>query len=217
VQRVFVLGLIILTVPVCAWTFDDGDFQYWNNESVSKKINDNWKLSFNQEFRWGDNASNPYYRHSDLGITYSGLAKWLDLTLSYRHITEERSGSWKVENQPNLNADVKWKLWDVAFGNKLRLEYRNREDADNFWRYRNKLTIKAPFKLTKLEIQPYIADEIFYDFDVETLNKNRLFAGFSLKILKNLDGEIYHLWESSEKSDQWNDTHVLGTKLKFSF
>jgi len=214
-----ILCLVVLTllfVPE-GFSFGDGDFQYWNTESISKKINDDWKIALEQEFRWGDNARNPYYNHSDLGIVYSGLASWLDVGINYRHVHEEKSNDWKVENRPHLNADVKWKLFDVAFSNRGRLEYRNREDADNYWRYRNKFSIKLPLQLTKLEIQPYLADEIFYDFDVETLNRNRLYGGFGFKIIKNLKGEIYYLWERTEKSDKWNDINVLGTKLKLSF
>jgi len=214
-----ILCLVVLTllfVPE-GFSFGDGDFQYWNTESISKKINDDWKIALVQEFRWGDNARNPYYNHSDLGIVYSGLASWLDVGINYRHVHEEKSNDWKVENRPHLNADVKWKLFDVAFSNRGRLEYRNREDADNYWRYRNKFSIKLPLQLTKLEIQPYLADEIFYDFDVETLNRNRLYGGFGFKIIKNLKGEIYYLWERTEKSDKWNDINVLGTKLKLSF
>lgn len=48
-------------------------------------------------------------------------------------------------------------------------QYWNRENADSFWRYRNKITIKFPLKSTKFEIQPYLADEIFVDFDQEEL------------------------------------------------
>ncbi|MCF7908247.1 MAG: DUF2490 domain-containing protein [Candidatus Omnitrophica bacterium] len=216
-RKLIVLTIAIALFPFCSFSFDDGDFQYWNTSNVSKKINDDWKLSFEEEFRWGDNANNPYYNHSDLGVTYSGLVSWLDLGVNYRHIHEDKSSDWKVENRPHLNADLKWKLFDLAFSNRGRLEYRNREDADNYWRYRNKFSIKAPFKLTKLEIQPYIADEIFYDFDVETLNRNRFYGGFGLKIIKNLKGEVYYLWETTEKSDKWNDLHIFGTKLKVSF
>jgi len=206
----------LLFVPE-GFAFDDGDFQYWNTEGISKKINDDWRIALEQEFRWGDNATNPYYNHSDLGVNYSGLAEWLDLGLNYRHIHEEKSDNWKVENRPHFNATAKWKLLDIAFSNRGRLEYRNREDAENYWRYRNKFSIKTPLKLSKLEIQPYIADEIFYDFDVETLNRNRLYGGLGFKILKNLKGEIYYLWERTENSDKWNDINVLGTKLKLDF
>ncbi|UCC95870.1 MAG: DUF2490 domain-containing protein [Candidatus Omnitrophota bacterium] len=199
------------------YAFDNGDFQYWNTESVSWKPNDDWKTTLEEEFRLGDDGGNLYYQHSDLSVTYSGFSPWFDLGLNYRHIFEKKDSKWKVENRPHLNATLKWELYDLGFSNRGRLEYRNRENADNFWRYRNKFTIKIPFKLTKLEIQPYIAGEIFYDFDVGTLNRNRLYSGFNFKLSKNLKANIFYLWQTTEKSYGWNDVHVLGTKFNISF
>lgn len=214
-----VFNLIITVLFLCPkiFAFDDGDFQYWNTESISKKLSQHWEVTLEEEFRWGDNASNPYYNHTDLGFNYSGFATWLELGLNYRHINEDKNSDWQVENRPHINATLKCSIYDIVFSSRARLEYRNREDAENYWRYRNKFNIKLPLKLTALKIQPYIADEIFYDFDVETLNRNRLYGGFSFKIVKNLKGEVYYLWETTEKSDKWNDAHVLGTKIKLSF
>ncbi|MBL7132052.1 MAG: DUF2490 domain-containing protein [Candidatus Omnitrophica bacterium] len=215
----FFLSILVFLVSFCSFcfAFDDGDYQYWNTESVSWKINDDWKMSLEEEFRFGDNGSNLYYQHSDLGLIYSGIADWLDVGINYRHIFEEKNSKCKQENRPHLNADVKWKLFDFNFSNRGRLEYRNREDAENFWRYRNKFTIKPPVKFTNLEIQLYIADEIFYDFDDETLNRNRFYSGFNFTIFKNLKADIFYLWESTEKGKNWNDLHILGTKLKICF
>ncbi len=147
-----------------------------------------------------------------------GLAEWIDLGLNYRHIFEEKSSKWRVENRPHLNANIKWKLFGMDFSNRGRLESRIREKADNFLRYRSKFTVKAPFKLTKFEIQPYVADEIFYDFDEETLNKNRLYAGIVFKIFKNLKADFFYLLERNKNSsNKWYDYNVFGTNLKFSF
>ncbi len=212
-----VLIVLLLFFGSYSSAFDDGDFQYWNTESVSWKINDDWKAQFEVEFRYGDNASSFYYQHSDLGLTYSGIAEWLDLGFNYRQIFEEKSSIWRYENVPHFNATIKWKLSDFSFSNRGRLEYKNREKSDNYWRYRNKFTIKAPIKLTKLEIQPYLADEIFYDFDEEALNRNRFYGGCNLKLFKHIKVDIFYLLQSSEKNNNWSDTHVLGTKLELSF
>jgi len=215
----FVVVFIGIAIVVSdAYSWDDGDNQYWNTESASWKLGDNWKASIEEEFRFGDNSSNFYYQHSDLGIVWSGLAEWINLGLNYRHIFEEKNSKWRVENRPHLNATVKWKLFDIDFSNRGRLEIRNREKAEDFLRYRNKFTIKSPFKLTKFKIQPYVADEIFYDFDQETLNKNRFYAGIVFKIFDNLKGDVFYLLERSENSsNKWYDYNVLGTKLKFVF
>lgn len=219
--KVTILLAVMLTLIFyqSSFAFDDGDFQYWNTESASWKIDDNWRINLEQEFRWGDDAGNPYYRHTDLGAAYSGFADWLDLGLNYRHINEEKSDDWKTENRPHLNATVKFNLGEFKLSNRGRFEYRNREDADNFWQYRNKLSIKCPLKMTELEIQPYLADETFTNFDSEEMSRNRLYSGFSLKIWKNLAGDIYYVWQRSKSSSsgKWSDVYVLGTKLKLSF
>jgi len=95
-------------------------------------------------------------------------------------------------------------------------EYRDKENADPKWRYRNKFTIELP-KFIQLEIQPYIADEIFVDFKKEELNRNRPYGGVSLELWKNLKGEIFYLWQSSKSGGRWVDYNVLGTKPKLSF
>lgn len=208
--------LIVLLGPYPCYAFDDGDFQYWNSESISWKINNDWKLNLTEEFRFGDDSGNFYYQHSDLGLTYSGLAEWLDTGFNYQQIFEEKESSWKYENRLCLNTAVKFNLGDCKLCNRSRFEYRNREAADNFWRYRNKLIIEFPLKSTRFEVQPYLADEIFVDFDKKQLNKNRLYAGFSMKLSKNLKGEIFYLRQST-KSSKWTDCNVLGTGLKLVF
>ncbi len=216
-MKIIILVIGIIISVSYAFAADDGDFQYWDTEGISWKLGQDWKIELEEEMRLGDNGGNFYYEHLDLGLTYSGLAEWLDLGLNYRQVSEKKSGKWKEENRPHMNATLKWELWDFGFSNRSRFEYRNIEDADNSWRYRNKLTVKLPLKLTKFEIQPYVADEIFYDFDKETLNRNRLYTGFSFKLFKDLKSEIYYLWQSSEKDDKWSDINVLGTKFKMSF
>ena len=95
-------------------------------------------------------------------------------------------------------------------------ENRFVEDEKNSWRYRNKFTVKLP-KITQFEIQPYIANEIFIDFKEEKLNRNRLYGGIFVKLYKDLKGEIFYLWQTSDKDDHWLDLNVIGSKLKLSF
>ncbi|MFH1414361.1 MAG: DUF2490 domain-containing protein [Candidatus Omnitrophota bacterium] len=200
-----------------SFAFEDDDFQYWNTENVSWKVSDDWKGSFEVEFRYGDNASNFYYQHSDLGFTYSGFGEWLDLGFNYRQIFEEKSSVWRDGCVPHFNATVKGKLFDMPVSNRSRFEYNEIEEADDYWRYRNKASVKFPIKLTKLEIQPYLSDEIFYDFDAGSLNKNRFYSGFTLKLLNNLKADIFYLLQRNKNNGKWTDVNALGTKLILSF
>ena len=77
--------------------------------------------------------------------------------------------------------------------------------------------MKFPLELTELKLQPYLADEVFINFDDEGFNKNRVYFGASFKLSKNLEGNIFYLWQSSRSSGDWKDINVLGIGLKYRF
>jgi len=195
-----------------------GDFQYWSSANVSLDIDKDWKITFAEEFRLGDDAGHLYYHHSDLGFVYKSLADWIDLGVNYRKVFERDSkDKWRQENRPHLNVMLKGKLFGLDLSDRSRFEYRDRENKKDLWRYRNKVSVKLPLELTSLKLQPYLADEVFINFDEEDFNKNRLYAGLSLKLSKNIKGEVYYLWQSSKSGGDWKNINVLGTGLKFYF
>jgi hypothetical protein len=214
----FVAAASVAAVGGVCLAADDGDFQYWSTAGVTVDINNNWKITFQEEFRLGESGGTLYYHHSEAGLIYSGLADWLDVGAGYRQVFEKNSsGQWKQENQPNINVTLKTKLFGLDVSDRSRIEYRDLEDRQDLWRYRNKVTVKFPVELTELKLQPYIADEIFIPLNDDNIDKNRFYAGASLKLTKNLKGEIYYLWQSSRGANNWTDISVLGTALKFSF
>jgi len=77
--------------------------------------------------------------------------------------------------------------------------------------------MKLPVELTGLKLQPYVADEVYINFDEEDFNRNRVYSGVSFKLSENIGGEVYYLWQSSKSGGSWEDINVLGTKLKFYF
>ena len=216
-KNLLIITIIILASFKICFAAEDSDFEYWNTESLSLKISDGLSIKLEEEFRLRENGGNLYYQHSDLGFSYSGLADWLDLGTNYRQVFEKKNGEWKEENRPHLNATLKWKLFDCNMSNRARFEYRNAEDSENYWRYRNKLILKLPIKFTKFGIQPYLAEEILYDFNDETLNGNRFYAGLSFELINNLKADMFYLWQTSESDHEWSDINVFGTKFNFSF
>ncbi|MFC1809343.1 DUF2490 domain-containing protein, partial [Candidatus Omnitrophota bacterium] len=216
IAMVIITGFLFSGTPSVA--FDDGDFQQWSTISVTYKVNDDWKVTGEQEVRWGDDWDDFYYTHTDLGIVYGGVADWLDLGVNYREVYEEKSKNFVFENRPHFNVTLKTDIEGWALSDRSRLEYRDKETDNNGWRYRNKLTLKAPFKLTKFEIRPYVADEVFVDLDAGDLNRNRVYGGVGCKLMEHVGAELYYLWQASENSSgDWVDYHALGAKLKFSF
>ena len=215
----FVVTVIaILSISEICFATDDGDFQYWSKAGVSFDIDKDWKFTFGEEFRLGDDAGDLYRHHSDLGLVYKSLADWIDLGFNFRWVFEKDSkDKWRQENRPHLNLTVKGKLFDLDVSSRSRFEYRDRENKKDVWRYRNKVTLKLPLELTSLKLQPYLADEVFINFDEGDFNRNRLYSGLSLNLSKNIKAEVYYLWQSSESGGDWKDINVLGTQLKFRF
>jgi hypothetical protein len=98
------------------------------------------------------------------------------------------------------------------------MEYRHFDYQTDSWRYRNKVTVRLPWKFTKMEIQPYLSDEIFIGFSgINQFNQNRFSPGLGLNLTKNIKAEIYYMLQSTKSSDMWVDANVLGTKIKLVF
>ena len=213
--KVAVVTLALITTNL-VYAYDDGDFQIWHTDAQEIKINKEFRLAFEEEFRWGDNANDFYYHHYDAAFIY-GVNKYFDVGLGYRQIYEKKKGEFKEENQPNIIAAVKWELLGYKLEDRSRLEYRHYDYQTDFWQYRNKFTMKLPWKFTRIEIQPYLADEIFLNLDGIDLNRNRFYSGLSLVIFKDLKAEIYYLFQVSKSSGKWTDANVLGTKIKCLF
>ena len=122
-------------------------------------------------------------------------------------------------NNPNIYDNYLPRVDDYLTQDPRKLNEYNKhiQEQDSSYRLRNKITLKFPVKFTKWNIQPYLADELFFDFDNGDMNRNRFYAGFIFDIVENLKGDLFYLLQSTESSNSWNDYNVLGSKLKLSF
>lgn len=215
----------IIIVLVCSFiygtscfAYDDEGFQLWSSTSASFDINKEWKGKLDEEFRLGNDGGHLYYQHSDIGFTYTGLAKWIDLGLNYRYVIEKDSNAkWLEENRPHFNVTIKGSLFGLDVSDRSRFEYRDRESKENVWRYRNKVTVKLPVEIAGLKLPTYLADETFVTLNDDNLDRNRLYFGLPLTVSDRFKTDIFYLWQSSRSSREWKDINVIGLYLKFYF
>jgi hypothetical protein len=219
IKAVIVVLISILLTNISFADVSDGKFRIWTTFKASSDINKDFRLDVEEEFRWGDNASEHYYSHTDVGITYKNIADWLDVGINYRY-AEARKGSsspWKVEHRPHLNATIKGMWNDIKLSNRSRLEFRNIEDKDAVLRYRNKFKAVLPVELTSLKLKPYVADEILISFNSDKFDTNRLYAGVSTDVTKNLSADFYYIYQASKSNNDWINFNILGFSLKYKF
>lgn len=215
--RLAVLALCLAAVPADLYAYDRGDFQIWNTEYEDIKIYKNVKFSMEQEFRFGENATELYYQHYDFGFVY-GFDKMLDLGFSYRLVYERYKQKWREEDIPNANATLKFDLWKFKIDDRNRLEYRHFRFREDFIRYRNRFTLKYPFDFAGIKVSPYAGDEIFISSNGTGFSENRFSSGVEFGLTKYVKADLYYMLKSSRVSgDKWTDANVLGTKLKIAF
>ena len=192
------------------------DWQFWTAESVECRVAGQWKVRAEGQFYFGDDMSELYYRHADVGFSRP-VADWFRAGINYRFVQSKKAGDWKDENRPHINGTFQWKAGPVRFSNRHRLEYRTREDADDFWRYRSKLRADLPSSWTGARIQPYLSDEVYVDLKAEELNQNRASIGFKAPLNDHLKIDVYYLFLSGKNKDEWIDANVMGLNLRLSY
>ena len=218
-------GCMSLFITASAFSYEDGDWQLWQTDSISGKLTDNLKASAELEFRFGDDMSEFYYQHSQVALDYK-INDMFSLGVAFREVYElntktELDDDWYSEHRPLINGSISWKWSDWKLKNRARVEFRNFEIKDNTIRFRNKIGIKSPWKWTALKINPYIEDEIFMEEHKSGIYRNRLYVGVGMELLDAgwgvLKGALYYLWQADEKDDEWENTNALGLKFKLGF
>lgn len=208
----------VMLLSTVSFASRNGNGEYWQKFGFDYDLNKDWKITVREEFRFGRDNGNPYLHNTDIGLIYKSLGDWIDLGFNFKKEYEkDSSDKFRHENRPNFNIMLKGRIFDFDVGNRTRLEYRDFELKEDVWRLRNLTTVNLPFKLTRFNLQPYIADEVFTNLGESDINQNRLSAGFSFKLTKNIKAGIYYLLKSSKTDDGWLQTNVIGTQFVFLF
>lgn len=214
---ILLIAGLLLIFSAQAYSYSDGDFQVWNTDIEEYKINKDFKVALEEEFRWGGDAHEFYYHHYDLGLSYA-LNKYWSIGGGYRQVYELRNSKFQLENEPYLTATLFLSKGGLNFESRNRLEYRHFKYKADSGRYRNKFTFKYPLKLAKIEIQPFVSDEVFFGFGgTNQFNQNRLSSGLGFNLTKNIKAEVYYMLVTTKSSGKWVDSNVLGTKLRLGF
>ncbi len=217
--RLVVAGVVsgVLLAAVCRGVSRNGNLEYWQEQTISIDLDEKWMIYGTEEFRMGRAKREPYLHNVDMGVVRR-VADWLDLGVSFKKEYEiGAKGKYRKENRPHFNIILTGNLGQVATSNRIRLEYRNKENSEDYWRLRNQTSFKFPAKLTALELQPFIAEEWFVHLGENNIDQNRLSAGLSYAITKNIKSSIYYMWKANRGSGGWVNTNVVGTSFNILF
>ena len=161
----------------------DGDWQLWTHDSATVKLSENVTGLVDVMYRFGDDMSDLWYQHYDVGVIYK-VSDWLSIKSSYRvkmvNLDSFAGDTWLNINNPNLNFMFTKKIGKTILKNNCRFSYW--DYAEDFNRTdllycRNIFTIIGPKAFTKAKIKPFIKEDFFYNTDINEVDRNRLSTG----------------------------------------
>jgi hypothetical protein len=70
---------------------------------------------------------------------------------------------------------------------------------------------------TAWNIRPYVAEELFLDFDQKEITRSRASGGLLVAPVKKLSLDLYVMREDTKSGGLWNDILVLGLATGYEF
>ena len=219
IVKVAVLVLCLAGTGLNAYAaYQDGDFQIWNTNAQDIKIGKATKFTMEEEFRYGETATEFFYQHYDWGFAWA-FDKRFELALGYRQVYEKYKHKWRESDEPYTNLTWKQDIWKFKLEDRNRIEWRCfRFDFPDQIRYRNRVSLKYPFEFKSIKIIPYTSNEIFVSSNGRGYNQNRFQSGIEFELTKYVKFDVSYMLQSIRGTgDKWYEANVLWLKEKISF
>ncbi len=121
-------------------------------------------------------------------------------------------GRWQQQFRAELEPNFFFRLGDFAFNDRNRGEYRQREDARDFWFYRNMLRVSyAPLYARWI---PYVFDEVLFNATVGEVAENRGSVGLGRMVGASTRVDLGYMVRSRNES-KWVHDHVINLYFFF--
>jgi hypothetical protein len=203
--------LLIFLLNAVLFAGDSKNIHFWQATKFNKTLSDKFAMTLEQDLR---TESSLFYAHSDIGFKYKINTKFT-LNINFREVFEKKDGVWVSEHRPHGTISTKMKLGNFNISARSRIEYRLKQNKDAIFRNRDMITLKSGREFTSFKLIPYIADEIFYDFEKKELNRNRAYIGFSIKSFQSFTPTVYLMKQSNYKENAWSSFIAMGMKINF--
>lgn len=192
---------------------EDATRENWGNFKITKSLTNDLRANFKTELRYIGFLDH-YFNYFDLGLTWK-TKKWAVVSANFRHVTKRSGTEWRKEYWPYADLRLTKNMQKLSLSNRSRLEIRIKEDEDMFL-YRDKIALKLP-EITKGKLQPFIADDIFWDMKNFELFRNRMHVGLTCAYFENLKYALSYIFENTWKNDNRQDKNIILLEVGYEF
>lgn len=165
-----------------------------------------------------------FRRHNEqlfLGYTGASLGYQLNeqwsARIGFRQAYFKIAEEWREEQRPMLEAYYADFLDGYRFTSRTRIEFRHIDWRDDDTRLRQEFTLTAPWKLTSLEMKPYISNETFYSVRNEWIEANWIDVGLSFFPSKGIKLKIGYRMNRLRIQGALSNRHTLVTGVNLFF
>ena len=195
----------------------NADWQLWPEINLSVALNERVSLLAFGTLHVGQDVSDLNEEQAGVGLKFA-LNKYFSLSPAYRYSRGQPPGRSHVrEHRGFLDFNARMPL-----GDKFQLSDRNRGEIRRIngvtsGRYRNRLQIERPFRISEHKVIPYLADEVFYDTRFHIWNRNRIYAGVRVPLNKHFGVDGYFLEQHDVRDQPFRTRHVIALSLKLDY
>jgi len=154
-----------------------------------------------------------YYFQTYVGAT-AKLTDRFNLSVYYSYKREKNQEGWHDERSGVVDGTMRWQMDKISLTDRNRLGY-SFDERD--WLYSNEVKAEKPFYPWSYKITGFVADEVFYDFAKDKLNRNLLSFGFSTELTKHINLEISYVLEFERENASWEAGSAVSVKPKIRF
>ncbi|WP_068468908.1 DUF2490 domain-containing protein [Candidatus Protochlamydia phocaeensis] len=157
----------------------NNDHGFWFDNNFEKHLPLNFFMRFHTEHRWGNDYRKLWYQEYTLTLQYDMtrfLKKYADKIVSsfligpaYNAVYQFQKNTeghyqWVYISECMLQADLVLSKWGWRIQQRLRGELHHycKNHYKDYALYRHRLTIFTPWKITRWNINPFIANEWFF-------------------------------------------------------
>jgi len=194
----------------------DADWGAMHHVSIGIGLREDWYLVSRVLVSSRDDFGEYHAYTVGIGLGYR-MTDTIHLRAGYRQNRTSLPGQWVREDRPYIEFAHQFDWGGIGIRNRGRMEFRKIPGVRKETRYRHQLIVEAPWKLTRLQLQPYLEEELFYSLDQDRVAMNWMSAGIAWKVSAHLKLRLAYRWVTQRAGSSWIHRHNLVTGLSWFY
>ncbi len=137
----------------------------------------------------------------------------LNLNFNLKYAYTKSNNVWSLEKRPHIQISKVFSMPNTYIELRTRQEYRLK--SNNQETARNRMRIKVTSKNKIFNMNPFVSNELYYDFDEKELTNNRLEVGANFLFKNKTETSFYYKLVTDLDDSSWEHNHSLTLAISF--